>query len=138
MKEYRININGTNYNVSIEEVETSSNPSPRIVETVKTPAAPIPAPVTEKTQSVAAEKKVAPTPTSGGNDYIIKSPLPGIVLDILVKTGDTVKAGQKVILLEAMKMENNIESDKDGIVKSVNVTKGDSTYEGDALIILSC
>lgn len=138
MKEYRININGTNYNVSIEEVETSSNQSPRVIETVKTPVAPIPAPVKEKTQSVAAEKKAAPAPTSTGNEYLIKSPLPGIVLDILVREGDTVKTGQKVILLEAMKMENNIESDRDGIVKSVNVTKGDSTYEGDTLIILSC
>jgi biotin carboxyl carrier protein len=60
------------------------------------------------------------------------------VLDILVREGDTVKAGQKVILLEAMKMENNIESDKDGIVKSINVTKGDGIYEGDTLVILSC
>ena len=138
MKEYRININGTNYNVSIEEVETSNGNSPRVVEPVKTTAAPAPAPATEKPQSEPLEKKTAPAPTAGGSDYVIKSPLPGIVLDILVREGDTVKAGQKVILLEAMKMENNIESDKDGVVKSINVTKGDGIYEGDTLVILSC
>ena len=134
MKEYRININGTNYNVSIEEVETSNGNSPRVAEPVKTTAAP----VAEKPQSAPVEKKTAPAPTAGGSDYVIKSPLPGIVLDILVREGDTVKAGQKVILLEAMKMENNIESDKDGVVKSINVTKGDGIYEGDTLVILSC
>ncbi|MFA5463988.1 MAG: biotin/lipoyl-containing protein [Dysgonamonadaceae bacterium] len=135
MKEYRININGTNYNVSIEEVETSNGNSPRVAEPVKTTTAPTPI---EKPQSAPVEKKTAPAPTAGGSDYVIKSPLPGIVLDILVREGDTVKAGQKVILLEAMKMENNIESDKDGVVKSINVTKGDGIYEGDTLVILSC
>lgn len=138
MKEYRININGTNYNVSIEEVATSNSNSPRVAEPVKTTAAPTPAPVTEAPQSAPVEKKTTVVPPVGGSDYVIKSPLPGIILDILVREGDTVKAGQKVILLEAMKMENNIESDKDGIVKSINVTKGDSIYEGDTLLILSC
>lgn len=136
MKEYRININGTNYNVSIEEVETSNGNSPRVVEPVKTTAAPAPAPATEKPQSEPVEKKTAPAPTAGGSDYVIKSPLPGIVLDILVREGDTVKAGQKVILLEAMKMENNIDSDKEGRIAAIKVNQGDSVMEGDVLVVI--
>ena len=59
------------------------------------------------------------------------------MLDVFVKEGDAVKAGQKILLLEAMKMENNIESDKDGVVKSVRVKKGDSVQEGDILMLIA-
>ena len=135
MKEYRININGTMYNVSIEEVgssnETTTN---RITGSIN------PAPQTQRAPAV----KQAPTPTpapatsqvNSGQDKAIKSPLPGIVLDVLVNVGDTVKAGQKVLLLEAMKMENNIEAESDGTVKEIKAKKGDTVYEGDILIII--
>jgi biotin carboxyl carrier protein len=73
------------------------------------------------------------TAKKGGS---INSPLPGVVLDVFVKPGDKVTAGQRVILLEAMKMENNIESDKDGVVAEVKARKGDSVMEGDVLIIM--
>jgi len=64
----------------------------------------------------------------------IKSPLPGVILDIYVKVGDRVKVGQKLLTLEAMKMENLIESDKEGIIASIAKQKGDSVMEGDILI----
>ena len=116
MKEYRININGTMYNVSIEEVGNSNQTIHQVTEPVK-PAASAPQ------KPAAAPSTPKPTADPATNQYsssegkAIKSPLPGIILDILVNVGDTVKAGQKVILLEAMKMENNIEADIDGIVK---------------------
>jgi biotin carboxyl carrier protein len=72
-------------------------------------------------------------PKGGGT---IKSPLPGVILDIFIRKGDRVSIGQKLIVLEAMKMENNINSDKDGIVQQVNFNKGDSVLEGDTLIII--
>ena len=66
----------------------------------------------------------------------MKSPLPGVILDIFVKEGDTVKMGQKLLVLEAMKMENNIEADKAGKVISIMKTKGDAIMEGDVLMII--
>ncbi|MFA7201298.1 MAG: acetyl-CoA carboxylase biotin carboxyl carrier protein subunit, partial [Bacteroidales bacterium] len=64
-------------------------------------------------------------------------PLPGVILEVTVKEGDTVKSGQKLVVLEAMKMENNIEADRDGVVTSIKVSKGDSVLEGAPLIILN-
>jgi len=66
----------------------------------------------------------------------IKSPLPGVILEIYVREGDMVKIGQKLIMLEAMKMENNINADKEGRVTSLKVGKGDSVMEGDILIVI--
>lgn len=137
MKEYRININGTTYNVSIEETGATNQSSIRKEEPVKTTVQDIVSPKQEivKEQEEKPVQKAAPI--LGGNDYLFKSPLPGIILDIPVKVGDSVKKGEKILLLEAMKMENNIISEKDGIVKSIEVTKGDSVYEGDTLMVLS-
>ena len=75
-------------------------------------------------------------PAGGSNAKPLKSPLPGVILDFYVKEGDTVKNGQKVLLLEAMKMENNIDADRDGVVKEIKVGKGDSVNEGDVLLII--
>ena len=66
----------------------------------------------------------------------VKSPLPGVILDIKVKEGDEVKKGQTVIILEAMKMENSINADRDGKVASIKVSKGESVLEGTDLIII--
>ena len=61
---------------------------------------------------------------------------PGVILDIKVNVGDTVKKGQVIIILEAMKMENNINADKDGKITAINVNKGDSVLEGTDLVII--
>ena len=66
----------------------------------------------------------------------MKSPLPGVILDIKVKEGDEVKKGQTLIILEAMKMENSINADKDGKVTAINVSKGESVLEGTDLVII--
>ena len=65
----------------------------------------------------------------------LKSPLPGVILDVFCKEGDSVKAGQRLFLLEAMKMENNIDAEKDGVVKEVRVHRSDSVMEGDVLVV---
>ena len=76
-----------------------------------------------------------PTSVSSGADAV-KSPLPGVVNDILVNVGDTVNVGQTVLILEAMKMENNINAIKSGKVTAIKVNKGDSVLEGTELIII--
>ena len=65
-----------------------------------------------------------------------KSPLPGVIVDLKVREGDQVNAGQHLLILEAMKMENNIDADRDGIVVELKVNKGDSVLEGDTLLTI--
>ena len=78
---------------------------------------------------------VKPAAASTGKSGV-KSPLPGVILDIKVNVGDTVKKGQVIIILEAMKMENNINADKDGKITAINVSKGESVLEGTDLVII--
>lgn len=75
-------------------------------------------------------------PASVGSKSGIKSPLPGVILEIKVKEGDTVKRGQTLLVLEAMKMENDIKADRDGKVTAIKVSKGESILEGTDLIII--
>jgi len=75
-------------------------------------------------------------PKSIANATDIKAPLPGLILKILVKPGDMIKAGQNVLVMEAMKMENDIQSKHDGVVREIKVREGDSVEEGDLLIVL--
>ena len=77
-----------------------------------------------------------PANTGSGKKDGVKSPLPGVILDIKIKEGDTVKKGQTVIILEAMKMENNINAHKDGKVVEIKVKQGDSVLEGTDLVII--
>ncbi|MDR0658638.1 MAG: biotin/lipoyl-binding protein [Mediterranea sp.] len=140
MKEYKYKINGNPYNVVIKDVQDNiaqvevngtpykvelDRPAPAVPKTIKRPAA---APKTESGDPVVAPKA---TKKEG-----VKSPLPGVILDIKVKEGDKVKKGQTVIILEAMKMENNINAHKEGKVTAINVRNGDSVLEGTDLIII--
>ncbi|MDR1724937.1 MAG: biotin/lipoyl-binding protein [Bacteroidales bacterium] len=142
MKSYKLKINGTNYEVNINnvdgqvvELELNGTPykvevdkeikqtkTPKLVRPVAVPSTDI-APQTAKTSA-----------NVGGST--IKSPLPGTVLDVYVNVGDKVSIGQKLIMLEAMKMENQIDSDVSGVVKEMKVRKSDSVMEGDVLLII--
>ena len=143
MKEYKYKINGNEYNVAVEElegnkanvivngktyeVELDKPAKPEVSKPVARPAAaPAAAPV------AASAPKAAPA--AGGAS--IKAPLPGVILDIKVKVGDAVSKGQTVAILEAMKMENNINADREGTVVSINVDKGQSIAEGTDIITL--
>lgn len=120
----QIEVNGTPYEVTLDR-EIKQTKTPKLMRSVSIPS-------TDSHPSVA--KTSSPNAPKGGGN--IKSPLPGVVLDLHVKEGDTVKIGQKLLTLEAMKMENNIESDKDGTVTSIKVGKGDNVMEGDILIVI--
>ena len=104
----------------------------------KMKAAPAPKPVARPAARPAAAPAAAPAPkpAAGGAKSGVKSPLPGVILDIKVKEGDMVKKGQTIIILEAMKMENSINADKDGKIAAINVSKGESVLEGTDLVII--
>lgn len=149
MKEYKFKINGTEYSVDINEVEghdisleVNGTPykvtvdhamrqTPHVSPVAKRPLQPSgPAPVSSAPAPVITPK----APEARG--VKITTPLPGTILDVFVNVGDTVKPGTVVVNLEAMKMENNIESDVEGKVTAVNVHKGDSVLEGDTLVVI--
>ena len=142
MKQYKYKINGNLYNVTVNEIEENIarvevNGTPYTVEIdkpVKAAPKPVTRPASAPKTSTGAPVVARPAATSSKSG--IKSPLPGVILDIKVKEGDTVKKGQLIAILEAMKMENNINADKDGVVSAVKVNKGDSVLEGTDLIII--
>lgn len=107
MKKYKVTVNGTAYEVEIEDI-TGAAPA----------AAPSPAPVS------------APAPAAPAGGEPINSPMPGNILAVNVAAGDTVKKGQVLMILEAMKMENEIMCPRDGKVLSVAVTKGSAVESG--------
>ena len=119
-----IEINGTVYKVEVDK-QLKQQKTPRLIRSAAVPS-------TDSHPSVA--KTSSPEGPKGTGT--IKSPLPGVILDVFVREGDTVKMGQKLLLLEAMKMENNIEADKAGKVISIKRQKGDSVMEGDVLIVI--
>jgi len=143
MKKFKLTINGNKYDVDILNVERNFaeievNGSLYKVEVDKD-LKPTKTPVLVRQKSVPSsdsDKATVKTssPSSPKGAGTIKSPLPGVILNVYVKEGDTVKLGDKLLTLEAMKMENNIDSDKEGVVKSVKVKQGDSVLEGDTLI----
>ena len=142
MKEYKYKINGNIYKVAIGDIEDNIahvevNGTPYTVEMEKAPqpAKPVVKPVANKPAPAPATPVSKPVATPSGKSGV-KSPLPGVILEIKVKVGDVVKRGQTVIILEAMKMENNINADKDGTITAINVNKGDSVLEGTDLVII--
>ena len=142
MKDYKYIINGNEYNVTIGEIEgnianVEVNGTAYKVEMPEKVEAP--KPVVRPVARPAAAPAAAPAarPAAGGSGKAaVKSPLPGVILDIKVNVGDTVKRGQTVLILEAMKMENNINADKDGKVTAINVKAGESVLEGTDLIVI--
>ena len=143
MKEYKYKINGNLYNVVIGDIEDNIahvevNGTHYTVEMEKKPkAAPAPKPVARPVAKPAAAPAAAPVakPAASAKSGV-KSPLPGVILDIKVNVGDEVKKGQTIIILEAMKMENSINAEKDGKVTAINVSKGESVLEGTDLVII--
>lgn len=141
MKEYKYKINGTHYTVAVGEIENNIahvevNGTSYVVELdEKKPVKVAQAPRAAAPRTAAGEKVIkAPAPSKGG--AVVKAPLPGTVLSINVKVGDTVKAADTVVVLEAMKMENAIHAGKDGRVASIDVAQGDAVPEGGVLITL--
>ena len=130
-----VTVNGTDYKVELTDAvpapaQQAVRPAPQTVFTgapAVTPQATAPAPQAAQTTTASAPQ---------GKGEVVTAPLPGVILDIKVKVGDAVKAGQTVAVLEAMKMENEIESTASGTVTAVNAGKGDSVLEGAAIITI--
>jgi biotin carboxyl carrier protein len=140
MKEYKFKVNEKDYTVAIDSIEENIvnvvvNNTPYKVELENAMEAPVAAARPEVQRPAETAPAAAPAAISGEGKPL-KSPLPGVILDFYVNVGDTVKNGQKVLLLEAMKMENNIDSDRDGTVLEIKVAKGDSVNEGDTLMVI--
>lgn len=125
-----VEVNGTSYKVDILGEELNITPRP-----AAKPAAPV-APAPQPQAAAPAPAQPAPAAQPAGNGKPILSPLPGVILDLKVNVGDQVKAGQTVAILEAMKMENNINAEHDGVVTAIKVNKGDSILEGAEILLI--
>ena len=159
MKEYKYKINGNEYSVAIIDLEGDkaavevngvsyqvdiltegyTAPAPR---PAAKPAAPAPAPAVAPAAPAPAPQPIAPAVPAAepaapaGKGTAVQSPLPGVILDLKVAVGDQVKAGQTVAILEAMKMENNINAECDGVITAIKVAKGDNILEGSDIVII--
>ena len=136
---YKIKTNGVEYEVHINKVE--GNTAQLTVNNVDFEVE-VEGIVVNPTRMTNKHEKAIPAETaaikpkttkSAANEF--KSPLPGAILEVCVKCGDAVKAGQVLLILESMKMENNILAEWDGTVEKVNCAKGDAVLEGDVLLI---
>ena len=130
MKKFNIKVNGISYEVEIEEVKDGAPQAaaPKIAAPKVTPkvAAPkVEAPVKSK-EAVAA----------GAGEHSIDAPMPGKIVKVVVEEGQSVKAGEVLLALEAMKMQNEITADADGTVKAVNVEAGQNVKVKESLVIL--
>ena len=123
MKTYKVTVNGTAYEITLEVVDKATvNTAP--AQAAAPAAAPVPAPVQ------------APAPVAAEGGETVKSPMPGNILAVNVNNGDSVKKGQVLMILEAMKMENEIMAPCDGVVSNV-ITKGSSVETGAVLCVLA-
>ena len=121
MRKFNVTVNGVVYEVEVEEVSGGAS-------------APVAAPVAAAAPAAAPAPKAAPAATGKAGAVAIKAPMPGTILKINVKVGDSVKKGDVVCVLEAMKMENDICAPEDGVVASVEVAQGASVAT-DAVVV---
>lgn len=148
MKEYKYIINGKEYAVNIENLQGNQasvtvngkaydveivGQAPKKITPVAKPAAPAPAPAAKP---AAAATPAAPA-AAPGEGTPFKAPLPGTINDIKVAVGQTVNVGDVVLILEAMKMENEITAEKAGTITSITVNKGDSVMEGTTMFTIA-
>ena len=129
-KKFNVTVNGTTYEVEVEEVKAAGGapkaaPAPRA-------AAPAPAPAPKAAPAPAAAPKVA----AGAGEHSIDAPMPGKIIKLVANEGAAVKAGDVLLILEAMKMQNEITADADGTVKKFNVAAGQSVKAHESLVIL--
>ena len=146
---YEYKVKGVDYEVEIQDIEgnianVTVNGIPFEVE-MKQPVkaakqkvklgSPAAAPVASASPASAAPAEKPAAPAASGKPVV--APLPGTINDIKVKVGDKVNAGDTVVILEAMKMQNNIEAESTGTIASINVNKGDAVMEGDTLVVIA-
>ena len=127
MRKFNITVNGVAYEVEVEEVAAGEASAP-------VAAAPKAAP---KAAAPAAKPAAAPKAAPVANGTKVNAPMPGTILDVKVAQGQAVKKGDVLLILEAMKMENEILAPQDGTVAQVTVSKGASVNSGDPLVVLN-
>ena len=125
MKTYNITVNGVTYTVNVEEVGAAAVSTPTPAVAPASAAAPAPA---------AAPKAAAPKASGSAGAVSVKAPMPGNIMKVNCKVGSSVKKGDVLLVLEAMKMENDICAPADGVVASVEISQG-STVETDAVLV---
>lgn len=127
MKNYRITVNGTSYDVSVEELAGGVAPV----------AAPVAAAPVAASAPAAAPAPAPAAKSAGAGSIKVASPMPGKILDVKANVGDAVKKGQVILILEAMKMENEVVAPEDGTVASIDVASGATVEAGDTLATLN-
>ena len=127
MKNYRITVNGNTYDVAVEEIGGGAAPVAAAAP-VMTPAAPAAAP---------AAPAAAPAASGSKGSVVVSAPMPGKILGVKTEVGKAVKKGDVLMVLEAMKMENEIVAPQDGTIASVNVSVGSQVEAGDTLVTLN-
>lgn len=136
MRKFNIKVNGQAYEVEVEEIAGGFAPAP-VVPVAAAPApavAPVAAPAPEKAEAKAAPAPVSVAAPAGGTQ--LKAPMPGTVIDFKATNGAAVKKGQTVLILEAMKMENEIVAPADGVITFV-ASKGASVNTDDLLAVIA-
>ena len=120
MKKFKFTISGKPYEVEVQNIEGN-------IATVNV----------NGTEYQVEMEEAAPKPAAaGGAGYKMAAPLPGTIMQIFVKQGDVVKKGDKLLMYEAMKMENNLLAETDGTITAINCRQGDNVLQGDTLIVI--
>ena len=136
MKKFNIKVNGISYEVEIEEIKEGAPQAaaPTLAKVTPKVAAPkVAAPKVEAPKAQAKEKEAI---AAGAGEHSIDAPMPGKIVKVVVEEGQSVKAGDVLLVLEAMKMQNEITADADGTVKAVNVEAGQNVKVKESLVIL--
>ena len=127
MKKFNVTVNGTTYEVEVEEVKAAGS-----APVARPAAAPAPKPAAAPAPAAAPVAKA----TAGAGEHSIDAPMPGKVVKLVAAEGAAVKAGEVLLILEAMKMQNEITADADGTVKKFKVAAGQSVKAHESLVIL--
>lgn len=134
MKKFNIKVNGISYEVEIEEIKDGAPQAaaPKLAKVTPKVAAP----KVEAPKAAPAKAKAKEAVAAGAGEHSIDAPMPGKIVKVVVEEGQSVKAGDVLLVLEAMKMQNEITADADGTVKAVNVEAGQNVKVKESLVIL--
>lgn len=139
-RKFLITVNGKSYEVEVEEItngKQSKNISTSKTSVVEQPVQQQAFSSPQPTSSISAQPKEPPKKEIQGKEEVVQAPMSGVIVDIKVKEGQAVKNGDLLLVLEAMKMENNILSPCGGVVKNISVTKGENVETDQPMIVIS-
>ena len=129
-----VTVNGIPFEVEMKQPVKAGKQKVKLAEPTATTSSPAAKSTADSQATTSSQPASQAAPSTGGKPVV--APLPGTINDIKVKVGDKVNAGDTVVILEAMKMQNNIEAETSGTITSINVNKGDAVMEGDTLVTI--